>query len=603
MDWFLRVLAVALLIAAPAFAREPAPQPAIAMHGVPKYAAGFDHLDYADPQARTGGTLRLAQAGSFDNVNPFSVRGNLVKGMSQVGGVSLATESLMVRSWDEPFSLYGLLARSITTPEDRSWVEFTLNPAAHWTDGTPVTAEDVLFSWQKLRDHGRPNHRRYYSKVNKAYVSGPGRVRFEFDTSAGIDRELPLIMGLMPILCKAWWQGRDVGAPMLDIPVTSGPYRLSSLDPGREAVYTRDPAYWGRNLPINRFQWNFDKIIYDYYRDESIALEAFKAGAYDLRREQNPIKWLSGYDMPALATGQVVREDIVNQRVEPLRGLIFNTRRSMFADERVREALSLALDFEWMNKALFGEIYQRASSIYPNSELAAQGVPEGQELAILTPYRNALPAELFTRPFTLPTSDGSGPAGMRANYRKALALLSQAGYTLKNGSLQKSGQPLQFEILLGSRDEQKIALEFARSLKRLGILAGVRLADSAQFQARLTEFEYDMTLNFWSSTLSPGNEQLYYWSSSAADTPGSRNYAGVRDEVVDVLAGSLASAPDRATLVANARALDRVLMWGHYVIPLYYFGRDLVAYRSTLARPEVTSTYGILPEQTWWQRP
>jgi len=589
----MRLLLTALLClaipAAPALADS-----AISMHGTPKYGPGFAALDYANPAAPQGGALRLAMTGSFDNLNPYSVRGNRGTGFNLTG------ESLLGRSWDEPFSLYALIAEDVTTPDDRSWVEFRLNPKAHWNDGTPITVEDVLYSWQALRDKGRPNHQSYYKKVISARAVDERTVRFEFDMTGGGDREMPLIMGLMPILNKAWWQSRDVSAPGLGVPVTSGPYKLTAVEPGRRLVYTRDKNYWGNELAFNKGQWNFDTITYDYYRDDGIALEAFKAGAYDLRRENDPIKWLSGYNIPAIQTGQIIRREIANTRTEPVRGFIFNTRRALFTDIRVREALTTALDFEWMNKALFGDIYRRAGSIYPNSELAFSGLPEGEELKALAPLRSQLPASIFTTPFALPKSDGSGPGGMRANYRHAIELLAQAGWRLTNGVMTRGSETFTFEILLNNPADTKIALEYTRSLARLGIKANVRMVDSAQYQSRLTDYDYDMLLNFWSSTLSPGNEQVFYWGSAGVTTPGTRNYAGVNSPVVDQLASALAASRTREELVGRAHALDRVIMNGYYIAPLYYLGRDLVAYRNTLGVPDVTPVYGILPEQTWW---
>lgn len=530
----------------------------VSMHGAPKYGPDFQALDYVNPDAPKGGTLRLAMTGSFDSLNQYSVRGN------RATGATLTGESLLGRTWDEPFSLYGLVAESVTMPPDRSWVEFRLRPEARWNDGTPITVEDVLFSWQALRDHGRPNHRTYYSKVTKAEVTGPRTLRFSF---AGGDREVPLIMGMMPLLQKAWWQTRDVSAPTLDIPPSSGPYRLVHVEPGRRLVYERDPDYWGRHLPFNRGQWNFDRITYDYYRDEAVALEAFKAGAYDLRREQDPIKWLNGYD-----GFSGTREEIPHGRPEPARGFVFNTRRPLFADVRVREALADALDFDWMNRTLFGGVYRQATSIFPNSELAADPLTE--------------------------TS-----SSVRARLHRALALLTQAGWITRNGVLTKDDQPFTFEILLSAPQDSKVALTFVRSLARLGITATVRLVDSAQYQARMTDFDFDMTLNAWTSTLSPGNEQMVYWGRDAATQSGSRNYAGVQDATIDTRASSLATATSREELVTRARALDRAIMAGHYLIPLYYLGRDLVAYRPQIHRPAVTPIYGILPEQTWWEEP
>ncbi len=585
-----RILLLALLMALPAQA-EPVPQHALAMHGTPRYGADFEHIDYVNPAAPKGGTLRLSQTGSFDSLNPFSVRGTVAKGVSQVGGVSLVLESLMVRGWNEPFTLYGLIAQSVTTPEDRSWVEFKLNPQARWSDGTPLTVQDVLFSFERLREKGRPNHRTYYKKVTKAEILSHDRIKFTFEMTGGGDREMPLIMGLMPVLQKAWWQDRDITAPTMDIFPTSGPYKIESLEPGRKITYVRNAQYWGRDLPFNKGQWNFDRIVQDYFRDDDVALEAFKAGAVDLRRENDPTKWRTGY--PASPAYNLIDE--ANARPEPLRGFIFNTRRGLFSDIRVRQALTYAFDFDWVNRALFGGIYKRAASTFPNSELAFRGLPEGLELNALAPWRDQLPAALFTQAFSLPGGE------VRENLRNADALLREAGWRLEKGQRLKDGQAFIFQILLTSADDEKIALEFARSLARLGITASVRTVDSAQYQSRVTDYDFDMTINFWSSTLSPGNEQLFYWSSASADAPGTRNYAGVKNPVVDTLAGSLASAPTRDGLVARAWALDRVLMWGHYVIPLTYLGRDLLAARTGLDRP-ATPIYGVFPELSWWWR-
>jgi microcin C transport system substrate-binding protein len=583
-------LIIVVLLSLPAAAQQPqhaiAPQAshAIAMHGTPKYPADFTQLDYANPNALKGGTLRLSQLGSFDSLNPFTVRGNRAQGFAFV------LESLMMRAWNEPFTLYGLIAQSITTPEDRSWVEFKLNPKACWNDGTSLTAQDVLFSYQTLREKGRPNHRTFYKKVTKAEIIGTDRVKFTFDMSEGGDREMPLIMGLMPIIQKKWWEGRDLTAPTLDIFPTSGPYKIERIEPGRKVVYARDKNYWGNDLPINNGQWNFDTIVQDYYRDDDVALEAFKAGNVDLRRESDPTKWRTGY--PANPAYTLL--DIPNARPEPLRGLIFNTRREMFADIKVRQALSAAFDFEWVNRALYGGLYKRAVSTFPNSELAFSGLPEGLELEALKPWASELPPALFTQAYTLP---GSGSA--RERLKQADSWLREAGWLLKDGVRMKDGKAFVFQILLSDPNDEKIALEFARGLKRLGIRAEVRTVDSAQYQSRATDYDFDMTINFWSSTLSPGNEQVFYWGSKSADAPGTRNYAGIKSAAVDALASSIAAAPSREALVARARALDRILMWHNAVIPLYYLGRDLIAANSQLGQP-ITPIYGVMPEQTWW---
>ncbi|UEM03895.1 extracellular solute-binding protein [Skermanella rosea] len=596
----LLVLAVALAVlpAGPAAADEPRPAHAVAMHGEPRYPAGFDHFDYADPAAPRGGVFRNAAGGTFDTLNPFIVRGRAALGLGYV------TESLMQRSWDEPFSLYGLIAESITVPDDRSWVEFTLNPSARWHDGVPITPADVLFSWRTLRDHGRPNHRSYYGRVSHAARTGERSVRFTFarnpGDAGGMDREMALIMGLMPILPEHYWKDREFDRTTLEPPLGSGPYRVARFEPGRTIAYERVPDYWGRDLGVNRGQYNFDEIRYDYYRDDGVALEAFKAGAYDFRRETDPAKWATGYDFPAARDGRVTLERLPHGRPEPMRGLIFNTRRPWFAVPKVREALGFALDFEWINRTLFHGAYRRTASYYPNSELAAAGPPGPAELAVMEPLRGHLPAEAFGPAHVPPATDGSGPTGLRANLRRGQELLAEAGWTVRDGRLvDAGGVAMEFEILLVSPGDEKVALEFARALRRIGVSARVRTVDSAQYQARLESFDFDMTLNRWTSTLSPGNEQLYYWGSDAADQEGSRNYAGIRSPAIDALARGLGMARDRADLVARVRALDRALTWGHYAVPLYHLPDDRVAYWSRLRRPAVTPVYGMVID-AWW---
>lgn len=576
------------------------PSHGIAMHGAPKYAENFSHLDYADPGAPKGGTIRHGVTGSFDSLNPWIVKGRAAAGL--IG--PQVFESLMARVWDEPFSLYGLIAETIAVPDDRSSVTFVLRPEARWHDGRPITVDDILFSWETLRTKGRPNHRSAYAKVAEAARVGDRGVRFVFKPGddGAIDREMPLIMGLMPILPKHYWEGRTFDATTLEPPLGSGPYRIAAVDPGRSITYERVPDYWGKDLPINRGQHNFDRIRYDYYRDDGVALEAFKAGEYDFRRETDATKWATGYDFPAVAKGDVRLELLPHGRPDWMRALIFNTRRPIFADIRVREALGYALDFEWMNRTLFHGAFKRTQSYFPNSELAATGVPAGIELEALEPWRAELPPELFTTPFEPPSTDGGGNA--RANLRMAARLLGEAGWVVRDGRLvdAQSGRPFTFEILLNDPSSEKVALEFSRALRRLGIEASVRTVDGAQFQQRLEAFDYDMTLYRWISTLSPGNEQLFYWGSRAADQPGSRNYAGIKSAAVDAIAASIATASDRETLVARTRALDRTLLWGHYAIPLYYQGEDRVAYWTPLRRPETTPLYGLIIE-TWWAEP
>lgn len=579
------------------------PQTALAMHGAPKYASGFAHFDYVNPDAPKGGTLKLAATGSFDSLNPFIVRGTAALGLS-TGYLSLVYEPLMARSADEPFTLYGLLAESVEVPEDRSSITFNLNPKAAWSDGQPVTADDVLFSFETLRDKGRPNHRTYYKKVEKAEKLGERRIRFTFKKNAAgvIDREMPLIMALMPILPKHDWQDRDFNQTSLRIPVGSGPYTLTKVEPGRSITYTRNPHYWGHDLPVEQGLHNFDAIQIDYYRDASIALQAFKAGQYDLRIENDPNRWATAYDFPAAHDGRVKLEEIPHHRTEPATGFIFNTRRDLFHDPVLREALGYGFDSAWINRNLFHDHYHRTTSFFPNSELAAPVLPEGREKDILEKYRTQLPPEIFTKPVTPPETDGS-EGSLRNHLLKAEAMLREAGYGFENDQLMTpQKKPVVFEILLSDPAEEKVALSWARALKRLGVGAHVHTVDSAQYQARLASFDYDVTTGRWVNTLSPGNEQVFYWGSAAADQKGSRNYAGIKSPVVDALASSIPETKSREDLVAATHALDRVLMAGHYTVPFYYLGVDDIAYWTKLHHPDRMPPYGTVLE-SWWIQP
>lgn len=583
-----------LLAPAPPLRAEPAH--AVAMHGDPKYPDGFRHFDYVNPDAPKGGTLRQAVVGTFDTLNPHVVKGVPAPGLSAV------SETLLARSWDEPFSLYGLLAERIELPEDRSAITFHLDPRARWHDGTPVTADDVLFSLDIQRRLGTPNRRQYYGRVAVAERLSDRSLRLAFtpNPDGRPDRELPLILGLMPIHQKAWWQGREFDRTTLEAPMGSGPLRVAEVDPGRRIVYERVADYWGRDLPVRRGLHNFDRVVFDLYRDDTVALEAFKAGQGDVRRESDPSKWATGYDGPALRDGRIVMEEFRHARPEPARGFVFNGRRPPFDDIRVREALGLATDFVWMNRSFFHGALVRTASYFPNSELAAAGLPDAAERALLEPFRDRLPQALFERPFALPETDGSGPAGGRANLRRALALLERAGWRVRDGRLvDGAGRPMAFEILLGDPADERVALAFARSLERLGVRATVRTVDSAQYQGRLDTYDFDVTLRFWASTLSPGNEQLYYYGSAAADQPGSRNIAGIRDPAVDALAASLGDTRRREDLVARVRALDRVLLWGHHMVPLFHSPVDRLARASWLRRPEAVPLYGPMVE-SWW---
>ena len=468
------------------------------MHGALKYGAGFEHFDYVRPDAPRGGELRLARTGTFDNLNPFIVKG------VRAAGRHLAFESLLRRSWDEPFSLYGLVAGSVEAPEDRSSVTFVLRPEARFHDGSPITADDVVFSWETLKERGRPNHRLYYRQVRRVERPGPRSVRFVFDRGAR-DRELPMIMGLMPILSKSYFETAGFGETTLEPPLGSGPYRIERVDPGRSVVYRRDPGYWGRDLPVNRGQYNFDRIRFDYYRDAHVMMEAFKAGEYDFREEASAARLATGYGFPAAREGRVRVERLAHGRPSGMRALVFNTRREIFADRAVRHALAHALDFDWINRVLLHGAYVRTRSIFDNSELGSRGTPAGGELALLEPFRNRLPPGLFDAAYRPP---GSG-RGVRANLREARRRLAGAGWSVRGGALRRDsdGLAMAFEILLALPGNEKIALAFARNLERLGVAARVRTVDPAQYRNRRNAYDFDMLIHHWATSLSPGNER------------------------------------------------------------------------------------------------
>jgi microcin C transport system substrate-binding protein len=584
MKWRL----LALLIFLPSIAHAERVH-ALAMHGEPLYPADYKHFDYVNPDAPKGGELKLSKSGSFDNLNNHIILGNNAEGLEFVN------DKLMQRAWNEPFTMYGLVAESADISPDRSQVTFHLNRKARFHDGAPMTAEDVKWSYEQYRAHGHPVRRRVYGLVKEVEILSPHDIKFTF--GPGYDKESVMILTLMPVLPKHYWEKRDITKTTLDPPLGSGPYRIQSVEPGRKIVYERVKDYWAKDLPVAKGLYNFDTVTHYYFRDDTSAREAFKAGSYNLRREYDIAKWKTGYDFKALKEGRAVLEEIPYRRPEVLRAMIFNTRRPMFQDRRVREALGLLFDFNWINKSLFYGQQKRINSTFPNCELAATGRPEGAELAELEKYRNDLPHEVFGEPWEPPQGN------MRENERKAVALLKQAGWVYKDGMLaDKSGAPFSFELLLNNPHEEKVALAFARSLKKAGIAMRVRTVDAAQFVGRLDGYDYDMVMHQWINSLSPGNEQVNYWGSASARSKGARNYAGIQNPAIDALADGIARAEDRETLVARAHALDRAVMWGHYFIPLYYLGRDLVAHTTDIHRPDATPIYGIVLE-SWWMAP
>ena len=567
----------------------------IAMHGELALPQDFRVLRYANPAAPKGGRLIQGVLGTFDSLNPLIVKGLV---LSQIRGYVI--ESLLARNYDEPFSLYGLLARSVETDAERSYVTFTLDPNAKFSDGRPVTVEDVIFSWQLLRDKGRANYRTFYSKVTKAEAAGPGAVRF--DLTGANDRELPLILGLLPVLPKHAVNPATFDETTFEPLIGSGPYVVGAVDAGRSITLKRNPNYWGRDLAINRGLWNFDEIRFDYYRDANVHFEGFKKGLYNVRLDLDPLRWVTAYDFPAARDGRVIKETFSNGLPKGMSGLVFNTRRPFFADARVREAIALLFDFEWVNQNLYFGRYRRSGSYFDGSELSARGRPaDGRERALLAPFPNAVRADVLAGTWSPSSTDGSGRD--RNTLKRALALLSAAGYSLVGTELyaRSSGAPLTFEILVTTRDQERLALAFSHQLKRAGITVQVRMVDAVQFEHRRINFDFDMMEYRWEQSLSPGNEQAFYWGSSAADQDGSRNYMGVKSAAIDAMIAALLNAREREDFVAAVRALDRVLISGFYVVPLFHPPEQWVARWNIVQHPTVTSLYGYLPE-TWWRQ-
>ncbi len=566
---------------------------AIAMHGEPAWPADFSHPSYANAAAPKGGQLVQGVLGTFDSLNPL-----IVKGLPAVNIRSYVIESLLARGYDEPFTLYGLLAEGVETDAARTSVTFTLNPAARFADGQPVAPEDVIFSWQLLRDHGRPNFGIYYSKVAKAVAVDARTVRF--DLTGSDDRELPLIIGLMPVLARHAIDTARFEETTFEPLLGSGPYKVSAVTPGESVIFKREPNYWGRDLPINRGSWNFDTIRFDYYRDGNTHFEAFKKGLYDVRSETDPGRWQTAYDFPALRQGRVVKEEFPYGLPKGMDGLVFNTRRQIFADERVREAILHLFDFEWINHNYFFDLYKRTASYFDGCDLSAHGVAaDARELQLLKPFPGSVRADILAGTWAPPVTDGSGRD--RAGLHRAFALFAEAGYALKGTQLvhTASGRPFGFEILTTTRDQERLALAFVRSLKRAGIDARVRSVDATQFERRRIAFDFDMMQYRWEQSLSPGNEQLFYWGSAAASEEGSRNYMGVKSKAVDAMIAAMLSATTRPDFVAATRALDRVLLSGFYVVPLYFPPKQWIARWTRIEHPSRTSLFGYLPE-TWW---
>lgn len=584
------LVVLALVVCSQAYAQSVEPVHAMAMHGQPKYGPDFQHFDYVNPYAPKGGTLRTAARGTYDSFHQFIPKGNATSTRS--------IETLLVNSDDEAFTEYGLIAETMEVPDDRSWVIFNMRAQARWHDGVPITADDVIWSFETLTTKGQAFYRNYYGSVDKVEKLSERRVKFTFSDKE--NRELPLIVGQMPILPKHYWESRDFESTTLEPPLGSGPYRISDFEPGRFVVYERVEDYWGADLPVNRGLNNFDFQRQDFYLDDTAIRLALKSQDIDLRFENQAKAWASDYNVPSVEDGFLKKELIHHRLPTGMQAFVMNTRRAIFSDPRVRRALGYAFDFEWTNKTLFHGQYTRTASYFSNSELAATGKPQGEELEILERYRDRLPPQVFDEPPLPPQTDGTGHA--RGNLRAALKLLSEAGWKVQDLKLtnEKTGEHMEFEILLVSQAFERIVLPFTRNLERLGINAKVRLVDQSQYLNRVRAFDFDMVISGWGQSESPGNEQRSFWGSYNADVPGSRNLIGVRDPVVDELIELLIQAPDRESLIARTRVLDRVLLAGHYVIPNWHIRSDRILYWDKFSRPSTPTKSGAMISRWWY---
>ncbi|WP_350333972.1 extracellular solute-binding protein [Coralliovum pocilloporae] len=575
------------------------PAHGIAMHGEPKLPADFTHFPYANPDAPKGGRIVYAMTGTFDSLNPFITKGVAPRGLWDGLYGRNVYDSLLARNRDEAFALYGLVAESVETAADRRWIRFRLRPEARFADGTPITADDVAFTVELLKTKGRGNYRIYYSNVERVEVEDTHTVLFRFSKA---DRELALLIGLMPVLPKHAIDVENFDQTSFDAVPGSGPYKVDSVDPGKRIILKRDPDYWGKDLPVRRGFSNFDEIVVDYYRDGSARFEAFKKGLFDLNAESDPGRWSDGYGFPAVKDGRVVLDRFTSRTPKPMASFVFNTRRPVFQDIKVRQALALLFDFEWINKNLYFGLYTRSESYFHGSVLSAlERAADPGEKALLKDFPDAVTPEVMDGTYRVARTDGSGRD--RRNMRTALSLLQSAGYVRKANRLvhKVSGEPLAFEFMAVSTEQEKLALTYAQVLKRLGIEMTIRTVDSAQYQRRRQSFDFDMIQFVYAASLSPGNEQNFRWRSDSADLQGSFNMAGVRNPAADAMIDALLNAVSEEEFIAAVRALDRVLISGYYVVPLFHAGEQWVARSARIGRPKQTSAYGYQP-MTWWAK-
>lgn len=566
-----------------------------AIHGDLKYDADFPHFDYANPDAPKGGEVVLGVPGTFDSLNPYIVRGNAA------GAARSVYDTLMGNSLDEPSSKYGLLADWISVDKDAEGVitavTFHLREEARFHDGEPVRADDVIWSFDTLREKGAPLYRFYYADV--AEVSAPDDLTVRFDIAPGENREMPNILGDLPVFPKHFWDGEDFAKSSLEPPLGSGPYRVARVDPGQTVVLERVEDYWAADLPIKRGHDNFDTIRYEYFRDRVVMLEALKSGDLDIRAENSAKNWATGYDVAAVEEGRIVKREFEHGRVAPMQAFVINMRRPLFQDVRVREALTYLWDFEWVNRNIMFDAYSRTDSFFDNSDLSATGLPGPAELEVLEPLRDRLPPRVFTETYVPPSTDGSG--NNRGSLRQALALLQDAGWAVQDRVLThiETGRIFDVEILLNQDLLTPHTQALVRGIERLGGKATIRVVEAAQYSERLNQYDFDLTVMGWGQSLSPGNEQREYWGSAAADRPGSRNLAGIKDPAIDALIEALIESPDRATLEARTHALDRALLWTFPGIPMYHGKTDRLAFWDRFGMPETVPMLGVSTD-VWW---
>ena len=567
----------------------------------PQYKDGFDHFKWVNPNAPKGGSVKMGVLGTFDTFNSWPIQSNVPNGLN------LLSDTLMTPSFDEPGTQYGLVAEAASYPDDFSSVTFRLRPEAKFSDGTPITPEDVIFSMDEEKKVS-PNAAAYYKNVVKGEKTGEHEVTFTFDVKG--NHELPYIAAEITIVSKAFWTGKDKNGQPRDMskstnepPLGSGPYLIKSFVSGSSIVYERRKDYWAKDLPVTRGFWNLDEIKFDFFQDQTPAFEAFKSGSVDFYSESSSKSWATAYDFPAVQQGLIVKEKVQLKAPEPMQCLAFNLRKKIFEDSRVREAFNLAFDFEWSNKNLFFDQYVRTSSYFENTELASKGAPSGRELEILNEIKDLIPPETLTAGYENPVNPDE--AALRGNLRKASKLLKEAGWSLKDGVLtnDKTGEPMTFEIILNQSFFERVLLPYAKNLERLGIKVTIRTIDETQYVRRVEGFDFDMIVHSFAQSESPGNEQRDFWGSAAADTKGSRNTLGIKNPAIDKLVDKIIFAKDRDELVAVTRALDRVLLWNHYVIPQWHAPFDRIAYWKKYLRPNPgPSLYTAFPAIWWYDK-